>query len=90
MVAAIALLKAEMAEDCGNPSPGANQLLDAAVRAKVLAALRCHQRQVDRIQSGLHKLNQDYEVTVLELKLPAPHQFALHRKPRGSSKAARI
>ncbi len=49
---------------------GANQLLDGAVRAKVLAALRRHQRQLDRIQSGLHKLNQDYEATLLELKLP--------------------
>jgi hypothetical protein len=54
MVAAIAIIKAEMAEDCGDPSPGANQLLDAAVRARVLAALKCHQRQVHRLQSGLH------------------------------------
>jgi hypothetical protein len=71
MVAAIAVIKAEMAEDCGNPSPGANQLLDAAVRAKVLAALKCHQRQLDRLQSGLHKLNQDYEANLVQLKLPS-------------------
>jgi hypothetical protein len=70
-VAAIALAKAETAEDCGNPRPGANQLLDAALRAKVLAVLRCHQRQLDRTQSGMHKLNQDYESTLLELKLPS-------------------
>jgi hypothetical protein len=71
MVAAIALFKAEMAEDCGNPSPGANQLLDAAVRTKVLTALKCHQRQLDRLQSGLHKILQDYEANLLKLKLPS-------------------
>ena len=70
MVAAIALYKAEMAQDCGNPSPGADQLLDAGVRARVLAALKCHQRQLDRLQSGLHKILNDYEVNVVELKLP--------------------
>jgi hypothetical protein len=71
MVAAIALFNTEMAKDCGNPTPGdANQLLDAAVRAKVLAALKCHQRQLDRIQSGLHKILQGYEATVVQLKLP--------------------
>ena len=42
MVAAIELLKADVAEDCGNRDLVANQLLDAAARAKVLAALRCH------------------------------------------------
>ena len=60
MVAAIALFKAEMAENCGDPNPGANQLLDAAVRAKMLAALKCHQHKLDRIQSGLHKILQGY------------------------------
>jgi len=71
MVAAIALFRAEMAEDCGNPNPDAKQLLDAAVRAKVLAALKCHQRQLDRLQSGLHKILQDYEANLLKLKLPS-------------------
>jgi hypothetical protein len=71
MVAAIALFKAEMAEACGNPTPGdGNQLLDAAFRVKVLAALRCHQHQLDRIQSGLHKILQGYEASVVQLKLP--------------------
>jgi hypothetical protein len=70
MVAAIALYKAEMAQDCGNPSPGADQLLDAGVRARVLAALKCHQRQLDRLQSGLHKILNDYEANVVQLKLP--------------------
>ncbi len=70
MVAAIALYKAEMAEDCGDPSPDANQLLDAGVRARVLAALQCHQRQLDRLQSGLHKILADYEANVVQLKLP--------------------
>jgi hypothetical protein len=70
MVAAIALFKAEMAEDCGNPSPGANQLLDAAVRAKVLAALKCHQHQLDRLQSGLHKILRGYAANVVQLRLP--------------------
>jgi hypothetical protein len=70
MVAAIALFKAEMAEDCRDPSPGANQLLDAAVRAKVRAALKCHQRQLDRLQSGLHKILQSYAANVVQLKLP--------------------
>jgi hypothetical protein len=71
MVAAIALFKAEMAEDCGGPTPGdANQLLDAAFRAKVLTALKCHQRQLDRIQSSLHKILQGYEATAVQLKLP--------------------
>jgi hypothetical protein len=70
MVAAIALYKAEMAEDCGDPSPDANQLLDAAVRAKVMAALKCHQRQLDRLQSGLHKILQGYAANVVQLKLP--------------------
>jgi hypothetical protein len=36
MAAAIALYKAEMAEDCGGPSPGADELLDAGVRARVV------------------------------------------------------
>ena len=67
---AIALYKAEKAQDCGNPSPGADQLLDAGVRARVLAALKCHQRQLDRLQSGLHKILNDYEVNVVQLKLP--------------------
>jgi hypothetical protein len=70
MVAAIAIIKAEMAEDCGDPSPGANQLLDAAVRARVLAALKCHQRQVHRLQSGLHSIIQGYVANVVQLKLP--------------------
>jgi hypothetical protein len=70
MVAAIALFKAEMAETCGDPSPGADQLLDAGVRARVLAALKCHQRQLDRIQSGLHKLLQGYAGNMVQLKLP--------------------
>jgi hypothetical protein len=84
-VAAIALAKAETAEDCGDPHPGANQLLDAALRAKVLAALRCHQRQVDRIQSGMHKFNQDYEGTLLELKLPAFTQERMVAEARAST-----
>jgi hypothetical protein len=71
MVAAIALYKAEMAQDCGNPSPGADQLLDAGVRARVLAALQCNQRRLDRLQSGLHKILLDYEANLLKLKLPA-------------------
>jgi hypothetical protein len=71
MVAAIILLMDEMAEDCGDPSPRANQLLDAAVRAKALAALKCHQRQLDRLQSGLHKIFQDYEANLVKLKLPS-------------------
>lgn len=70
MVAAIALFKAETSEKCGDASLDANQLLDAAFRAKVLAALKCHQRQLDRLQPGLHKINQDYEGTLLKLKLP--------------------
>jgi hypothetical protein len=70
MVAAIALYKAEMAQDCGKPSLAADQLLDAAVRAKVLAALKCHQRQIDRLQSGLHKILNDYDANLVQLKLP--------------------
>jgi hypothetical protein len=70
MVAAIALFKAEMAENCGDPNPGANQLLDAAVRAKMLAALKCHQHKLDRIQSGLHKILQGYAANMIQLKLP--------------------
>jgi hypothetical protein len=70
MVAAIGLYKAEMAQDCGKPSLGADQLLDAALRAKVLAALKCHQRQLDRLQSGLHRILNDYEANLVQLKLP--------------------
>jgi hypothetical protein len=70
MVAAIALYKIEMSQDCGKPSLGADQLLDAAARAKVLAALKCHQRQLDRLQSGLHKILNDYETNLVQLKLP--------------------
>jgi hypothetical protein len=82
MVAAITLFKAEMAEDCGNPSMGADQLLDAAVRAKVLAALKCHQHQLDRLQSGLHKLLQDYEANVVQLKLPSFTQGKMSTEAR--------
>jgi hypothetical protein len=71
MVAAIALYKAEMAQDCGNPTPGGDQLLDAGVRARVLAALQCNQRRLDRLQSGLHKILLDYEANLLKLKLPS-------------------
>jgi hypothetical protein len=69
-VAGVALANAAMAGNCGNPSPRADQLLDAELRAKVLASLRCHQHQLDQIQYGMHKINQNYEATLLELKLP--------------------
>jgi len=71
MLAAITLIKAETSEKCGDTNLDPNQLLDTAFRAKVLAALKCHQRQLDRLQPGLHKINQDYEGTLLELKLPS-------------------
>jgi hypothetical protein len=60
-----------MAQDCGNPTPGGDQLLDAGVRARVLAALQCNQRRLDRLQSGLHKILLDYEANLLKLKLPS-------------------
>jgi hypothetical protein len=85
MVAAIALAKAESAEKCGDTSLDAKQFLDAAFRAKVLAALKCHQRQLDRLQSGTHKLNQDYEGTLLELKLPSFTQESMLAEAHAST-----
>jgi hypothetical protein len=68
--AGIALAKSATAEHCTDPNPRPEQLLDAALRAQVFAALRCHQQALDRYQSGMHSANQAYEAMLLELKLP--------------------
>jgi len=69
-VAGIALAKATTAGNCGSPSPGPDQLLDAELRAKVLTAVKCHQNALDQFKSGMHKVNQDYESMLLALNLP--------------------
>ena len=70
-VAAISFAKASMSEHCDSPDPPPDQLLDATVRAKVLAALKCHQRKLDRYQAGMQRANQQYTAMLVELKLPA-------------------
>jgi hypothetical protein len=69
LVAGIALAKTS--GNCGSPEVGPGQLLDAVLRTEVLLALKCHQEELDRYQSGMHKVNQDYEAKIRELKLPA-------------------
>lgn len=69
-VAGISFAKASMSERCDRPEPPADQLLDAIVRAKVLAALKCHQRKLDRYQGGMQQANQQYTAMLVELKLP--------------------
>jgi hypothetical protein len=66
----ISFAKTSVSEHCGTPDPPPDQLLDATVRAKVLAALRCHQRKLDRYQAGMRQANQQYTAMLLELKLP--------------------
>jgi hypothetical protein len=66
----ISFAKTSVSEHCGTPDPPPDQLLDATVRAKVLAALRCHQRKLDRYQTGMRQANQQYTAMLLELKLP--------------------
>jgi hypothetical protein len=68
----ISFAKASMSEHCDSPDPPPDQLLDATVRAKVLAALKCHQRRLDRYQTGMRQANQQYTAMLVELKLP-PH-----------------
>jgi hypothetical protein len=69
-VAGIALARTTAAGNCANPSPRPDQLLDAELRAKVLAALKCNQVALDQYQTGMHKINQDYEAMLLEMNLP--------------------
>jgi hypothetical protein len=66
----ISFAKASVSEHCGTPDPPPDELLDATVRARVLAALRCHQRKLDRYQTDMRQANQQYTAMLLELKLP--------------------
>jgi hypothetical protein len=36
-------------------------LQEAALRAQILAAIKCHQRVMDLYQSDMHDVNQAYE-----------------------------
>jgi hypothetical protein len=83
LVAGIAVAKTS--GNCGSPNVGLGQLLDAALRAKVLSALKCHQEELDRYQSGMHKVNQDYEARLRELKLPAFTQEKTINEARADS-----
>jgi hypothetical protein len=69
-VTGISFAKVSMSEHCDSPDPPPDQLLDATVRAKVLAALKCHQRKLDRYQAGMRQANQQYTAMLVELKLP--------------------
>ena len=69
-VTGISFAKASMSERCDSPNPLPDQLLDATVRAKVLAALKCHQRKLDRYQTNMRQANQQYTAMLVELKLP--------------------
>ena len=66
----ISFAKAAVSEHCDSPDPRPDQLLDATLRAKVLAALRCHQRKLDRYQTGMRQANHQYTEMLVELKLP--------------------
>jgi hypothetical protein len=69
-VTGISFANASMSEHCDSPDLRPDQLLDATLRAKVLAALRCHQRKLDRYQTGAREANQQYTAMLVELKLP--------------------
>jgi hypothetical protein len=69
-VAGIAFAKASMSEHCDRPSLRDDQLLDKRLRANAFAALNCHQRKLDRYQSGMRQANQQYTAMLVELKLP--------------------
>jgi hypothetical protein len=70
-VTGIAFAKASMSEHCDRPSLRDDQLLDKQLRAKVIAALHCHQRKLDRYQSGMRQANQQSAAMLLELKMPS-------------------
>jgi len=83
LVAGIAVAKTS--GNCGSPNVGPGQLLDAALRTQVLLALKCHQEELDRYQSGMHKVNQDYEARLRELKLPAFTQEKIINEARADT-----
>jgi hypothetical protein len=66
----ISFAKASMSEHCDRPLMRDDRLLDKKLRAKALAALNCHQRKLDRYQTGMRRANQQYTAMLVELKLP--------------------
>jgi hypothetical protein len=86
-VAGVAMAKRTTAEHCTDLDPSAEQLQDPAIRAQILAGIKCHQQAMDLYQSGTHDVNQAYEAMLLELKLPAYTQAKMLAKAHASTVA---
>jgi hypothetical protein len=87
LVAGVAMAKRATAGHCTHLDPGAEQLQDPAIRAQMLAGIKCQQQTMDLYQSGTHEVNQAYEAMLLELKLPADTQAKMLAKAHASTVA---
>jgi hypothetical protein len=84
-VAGIELAHYAVGGHCEDPQPRADQLLDAAWRARTLQAIHCERDKLDRYQTGMHKVNKTHEDTVLALHLPRSTQERALAEARAST-----
>ena len=71
---------------CGDPQFGPPQLVDPEFREHVHAVLKCRRAELDRYQTGMHKLNKDREASVPALKLPVPVQERMSAQAREATR----
>jgi hypothetical protein len=75
LVDGVAMANSAAALHCGPPPDVIpEQIMDAAIRARVEAGIRCHDRWMDLFQSETHQSNVNYETSLMELKLPTHTQ----------------